>query len=73
MQYKALQRITKDYDSIFSKERTTDEIEIKTYGTVIVIEEHQMGMPLFQPHISITTGGITYCMDWDVFLNKIKS
>lgn len=73
MRYKALKKVTKDYDEIWSKERETDEIQINTHGVEIDITEQQVGVPLQQPYVNIYIDGITYSMNWDVFLNKIKS
>ncbi len=73
MKYKTLKRITKYYDEIWSKERAADEIQINTHGVEIDITEQQVGVPLPQPNVNIYIDGITYSMNWDVFLSKIKS
>lgn len=73
MKYKTLKRITKYYDEIWSKERAADEIQINTHGVEIDITEQQVGVPLPQPNVNIYIDGITYSMNWDVFLSKIKA
>jgi hypothetical protein len=73
MRYKTLKRITKYYDEIWSKERAADEIQINTHGVEIDITEQQVGVPLPQPNVNIYIDGITYSMNWNVFLSKIKS
>lgn len=73
MKYKTFKKFdTKDYKEIYTKEKETKAIEIEVDGITIFITKQEMGLSLGKPHIEISVGNETYCMDLSTFIESIK-
>lgn len=72
MNYKALKRVTKNYDAKFSREQKTDEIEITIGDIVINIAEQQYGVKT-PPYVYLTTKDCTYQMSFETFIKNAIS
>lgn len=73
MKYKALKRVTKGYDEIFTKEKETKELQINIKDKITIhFEEHQVGIDLSEPYVNIAIpNGYSYSMDLSEFIKLI--
>jgi hypothetical protein len=75
MKYRTLERITRNFDQVYSRQKETKEIHIDLGDDVTLsITEHQMGSPIKESYITI---GIedrgSYSMDLSTFIKTITS
>ena len=74
MKYQFFKRATKSYEEKFSRVKKTKEIRIDVDGIVISISEHQLGIPLNEPHVYISIpNGYSYSMDFNTFIKKLTN
>ncbi len=59
MKYRVLKKITKDYDTKYTKETTTQEIHLTFGSCEIHISEQQYGIT-HSPHVHIVVPNCTY-------------
>lgn len=72
IRYKALKRVTKNFDTKFSRERETDEIEITIGDITLNITEQQYGVKT-PPYVYLTTKDCTYQMSFETFIKNAIS
>ena len=61
MQYRALKKVTKNYDTKYTKETFTRELHLTFGNCKIYISEQQYGVT-HTPHVDIVTSKCTYSM-----------
>lgn len=71
MKYKTFKKFNKkNYDEIYTKEKETKAIQIETGGTIILIEEQQLGSPI-KPHITIFTENGSHSMNLSTLIKSL--
>lgn len=70
MTYRTLKKITKNYDTKFTKETSTREMHLTFGNCEIHIIEQQYGV-VHSPQIEIVTSKCTYCMSLNDLIHKI--
>ena len=74
MKYRAFRKCTKDYEEIYTKEKETKELQIELDGIKIYITEHQVGIPIKEPHVEILIKNeCGYSMDLSTLIKKIRA
>lgn len=75
MRYKALKRVTKGYDEIFTKNKETDEIHVVIGGSSaeidIYIINQQCGRQLDTPQIILSNKNGSYEIKLEELINKL--
>ena len=61
---------TRDYESVFTKEKEIKEIELCIGDFILHITEQQCGVALDKPYITIITNDGTYSMDFETFIKN---
>jgi hypothetical protein len=70
MTYRALKKITKNYDTKFTKETSTREMHLTFGNCDIHIIEQQYGHT-HTPQLEIVTSKCTYCISLNDLIHKI--
>ena len=70
MTYRALKKITKNYDTTFTKETSTREMHLTFGNCKIHIIEHQYGV-VNTPQVEIATSRATYHMSLNDLIHMI--
>ncbi len=70
MTYRALKKITKNYDTKFTKETSTREMHLTFGNCDIHIIEHQYGI-INSPQVEIVTSKCTYGMSLNDLIHMI--
>jgi hypothetical protein len=70
MTYRALKKITKNYDTKFTKESSTREMHLTFGNCDIHIIEQQYGV-VHSPQVEIVTSKCTYCISLNDLIHKI--
>lgn len=70
MRYRALKKITKNYDTKFTKEASTQEMHLTFGNCDIHIIEQQYGYT-HTPQLEIVTSKCTYCISLNDLIHKI--
>lgn len=71
MKLKVYKRTDKDYQDIFEKEKEVKEIKLTVKNTILIIAEHQLGLPLDESQITIITDNGTHSMNFDNFIKNV--
>lgn len=70
MKLEVYKHTTKRFEDIFEKEKEIKEVRLKIGDTILIIAEHQLGLPLDKPEVDIITPNCTYSIDFDRFIDS---